>query len=392
MTEMPSGDSWTTKQKLQWDAWNRLMRVSEGSTTICKFEYDALTRQIILNNTSVTQDSYYDQQWRRIEDWVAGSIRAHHLWSPLDRWTLIRRKRSNGGTLNDVLWCLKDYLDPVAVITPGAVVQERFRYDAFGNMAFMTAAFGSRSTSSYSWNYLFHGEFLNGDLGLYNYGYRFYHPNLGRWISRDPIEEKGGLNLFGFVGNNGVNKLDYLGQYGDWSGFAYWLSGLGAAGGRMSGNVRIPWSDFDPSGSQRDSLELAWKRKNRSYIRSKCELLSVGGDDKFKVLGRIDMPGFTSEMPWISNYQSYALGSTQFGDNVEIEKYIDAKGHCICEIYAYIDLIAEDDLDFNPGDSFGPGGFFQDNWFIWLRDNTPIGYDYKINAFENKQISWKEKF
>ena len=31
------------------------------------------------------------------------------------------------------------------------------------------------------------------------------------WPSRDPIEEKGGVNLYGFVGNDGVNRLDYLG-------------------------------------------------------------------------------------------------------------------------------------------------------------------------------------
>ena len=33
------------------------------------------------------------------------------------------------------------------------------------------------------------------------------------WPSRDPIEESGGVNLYGFVGNDGVNRWDYLGQY-----------------------------------------------------------------------------------------------------------------------------------------------------------------------------------
>jgi RHS repeat-associated protein len=43
------------------------------------------------------------------------------------------------------------------------------------------------------------------------YGFRYYLPKLGRWPSRDPIGEKGGVNLYGFVGNNGVNRTDYLG-------------------------------------------------------------------------------------------------------------------------------------------------------------------------------------
>jgi RHS repeat-associated protein len=43
------------------------------------------------------------------------------------------------------------------------------------------------------------------------YGYRYYHPQTGSWINRDPIEEDGGLNLYGFVGNDGVNWVDILG-------------------------------------------------------------------------------------------------------------------------------------------------------------------------------------
>jgi RHS repeat-associated protein len=46
------------------------------------------------------------------------------------------------------------------------------------------------------------------------YGYRFYDPETGRWPSRDPIGEDGGINLYGFVNNDGVNAWDYLGFTG----------------------------------------------------------------------------------------------------------------------------------------------------------------------------------
>ena len=39
-----------------------------------------------------------------------------------------------------------------------------------------------------------------------------YDPVTGRWPSRDPIEERGGINLYAFVGNDGVNKMDVLGH------------------------------------------------------------------------------------------------------------------------------------------------------------------------------------
>lgn len=39
----------------------------------------------------------------------------------------------------------------------------------------------------------------------------FYNPQTGRWLSRDPIEERGGRSLYGFANNNSVNKADRLG-------------------------------------------------------------------------------------------------------------------------------------------------------------------------------------
>jgi RHS repeat-associated protein len=46
-----------------------------------------------------------------------------------------------------------------------------------------------------------------------DYLYRYYDPLTGRWPSSDPIEEEGGMNLYGFVGNDGVGSWDYLGMY-----------------------------------------------------------------------------------------------------------------------------------------------------------------------------------
>ena len=44
------------------------------------------------------------------------------------------------------------------------------------------------------------------------YTYRYYDPLTGRWPSRDPIEEDGGVNLYGFLGNDGINGFDVLGM------------------------------------------------------------------------------------------------------------------------------------------------------------------------------------
>jgi len=44
------------------------------------------------------------------------------------------------------------------------------------------------------------------------YGYRYYDPQTGRWPSRDPIEEEGGVNLYSFTNNKPVSQVDLLGN------------------------------------------------------------------------------------------------------------------------------------------------------------------------------------
>lgn len=57
----------------------------------------------------------------------------------------------------------------------------------------------------------FSTKYLDVETGFYNYGYRLYYPPNARWLNRDPIGEKGGVNLYGMVGNDAVNRWDYLG-------------------------------------------------------------------------------------------------------------------------------------------------------------------------------------
>jgi hypothetical protein len=45
-----------------------------------------------------------------------------------------------------------------------------------------------------------------------NFAQAFYDPGQGRWLSRDPIEEEGGVNLYGFVYNDSINIIDLHGR------------------------------------------------------------------------------------------------------------------------------------------------------------------------------------
>jgi len=80
-----------------------------------------------------------------------------------------------------------------------------YRYDPFGNT--ITSS-GTLATAN---GYRFSSKECHVASGMYYYLYRFYDPSLLRWINRDPIEEDGGINLFGFVGNDPNNFVDTLG-------------------------------------------------------------------------------------------------------------------------------------------------------------------------------------
>ena len=58
----------------------------------------------------------------------------------------------------------------------------------------------------------FSSEYYDSELDLVYYNYRHYSPSLGRFLSRDPIEEQGGLNLYAFVGNKTSSNIDRLGR------------------------------------------------------------------------------------------------------------------------------------------------------------------------------------
>ena len=56
--------------------------------------------------------------------------------------------------------------------------------------------------------YRFSTKYQDIESGLLYYGYRYYQVSNGRWLSRDPIEETGGLNLYGYVSNNPTDFVD----------------------------------------------------------------------------------------------------------------------------------------------------------------------------------------
>jgi len=85
-------------------------------------------------------------------------------------------------------------------------VRGHYIYDVFGNTV------GQTGDMADVFHFRFSTKYWDEETRSYYYGERYYSPGLGRFLSRDPIGTDGGLNEYGFVHNDPVNKLDYLGK------------------------------------------------------------------------------------------------------------------------------------------------------------------------------------
>ena len=92
-----------------------------------------------------------------------------------------------------------------------SVTVAQYTYDTFGRTISQTGSLAD------IFRHRFSTKYLDSGTSLYYYGYRFYSPVLRRWLTRDPIEEDSGLNLYGFCGNNPVSAYDCFGKYWEFS-------------------------------------------------------------------------------------------------------------------------------------------------------------------------------
>jgi RHS repeat-associated protein len=183
------------------------------------YGYDAAEVCIAKVTESTTSHYYYSDQWQVLEERLdSGSgpvLNRQFVWGirSIDDLILRDRDTTANGALNERFYALHDAMSVTAVVNTSGTVQERYGYDGFGSVRYMTSAFGSRASSDYAWKTLFGAYRYDEESGLYQVRYRYLHPGLGRWVSRDPLWEHGGTNLSSYVFNRPLSHLDRSGLY-----------------------------------------------------------------------------------------------------------------------------------------------------------------------------------
>ena len=208
-----------TGRTFTYDSWNRLATVKNpAGTLVASYKWDGMGRRVRETRGSTTTDLYYSDQWQVLEERVGGVARFSYAWSPVYVDALIARDRDTdaNGSLDERLYAVQDAnFNVTALLSTAGAVVERFQYDPFGRFAVLDAAWASRASSSYGWNYLHQGGRWDADGGVYSFRNRELSPTLGRWLQIDPIGfAAGDENLYRAYNGNSVNILDALGLDG----------------------------------------------------------------------------------------------------------------------------------------------------------------------------------
>ncbi|MCA9091450.1 MAG: hypothetical protein KDA90_22775, partial [Planctomycetaceae bacterium] len=207
MTTIPKTSDPTSTLAGTYDAWNRLVKVVEGSDTVAEYAYDGrsyrmVTKAYTSGVQTGTRYSYYTSGWQLLEERGDLNLVADRqfVWGVRYIDDLILRDRTVTTPLDERLYSLQDAnWNVTAVVDDGGTVQERYEYDPYGITSILTPAFSPRATSNYNWETTYCGYRWEHAVGLFAVRYRWYSPRLATWVSRDPIGYAAGLNLLAYV-------------------------------------------------------------------------------------------------------------------------------------------------------------------------------------------------
>ncbi len=90
-------------------------------------------------------------------------------------------------------------------------ILETYEYTAFGQVSIFNTAGEVEKISPFHNPWQFAEKRIDNKSGLILFGFRFYDPNTGRWISQDPIGNLDGPNLYAYLHNNPLSHFDRFG-------------------------------------------------------------------------------------------------------------------------------------------------------------------------------------
>ncbi len=182
--------------RVTYNGENRPVRwVRDSDGAVITMSYDHMGRRRTKNSKRFYYDGYLQ---------VADSDGNRYVWDPTEPTATRPLAWMHGETIS---YYTHDGNKNVSeVITNDGTVAAHYEYAPFG----ATILQRGDSLSTNPWR--FSSEYAEDDTATVYYNYRHYEPVIGRWLSRDSMEEEGCKNLYALCENNIIMHYDYLGR------------------------------------------------------------------------------------------------------------------------------------------------------------------------------------
>ena len=202
-----------------YNAENRPVKFeSEDGGTTVECAYDSMGRRfekkVTVGGTTGFHARYLYRDYLQVAECdLTGEtpkLVRSYLWDPSEpeatRVLAMTRWEANGTQVKEHLYCMHDAMKNVTSLFGEARGRRAlYEYRPYGGLV------TSEGNMAQENKFRFSCEYMDDELGLIYYNYRHLNPRDGRWISRDPIKEEGGWNLFAFVGNSPIHVNDNKG-------------------------------------------------------------------------------------------------------------------------------------------------------------------------------------
>jgi len=183
-----------------WDAKNELVQITYPGGAKSQFSYDGLGRRVAIvetgsNGAITSTKQFVFDGFNPVEERDAGNNVTKRFF--------VQGEQIAGASYYYTI----DHLGSIREMTSGSgVIQARYDYDPYGVMSIV----GGVTLAS---DFQYAGYYKHAPSGLNLPTFRPYVSNFGRWPSRDPIGEDGGINLYDYVLNNPIDNQDPLGLW-----------------------------------------------------------------------------------------------------------------------------------------------------------------------------------
>jgi RHS repeat-associated protein len=223
MTSIPIPSGLTSNYTAVYDAWNRLVSLSNGSTTVATHSYDGLNRRIVKGiyvsgALDHKEHAYFNENWQLLEvrKDLGGTINSNpleqYVWHPfyVDAPVLRDYDATTSGSPSRYYYAFDGKVHVTTATNNTASPAERYYYAPYGSLIFLDGSFNILATeqSHISNTVTFTGRQLHAESSLYYFRARSMHSQLGPFVSRDPLGYDGGSDtLYEYGDSNPVGSL-----------------------------------------------------------------------------------------------------------------------------------------------------------------------------------------